>query len=122
MRKIVISALIAGAAVAASPAAAQPGRYQNAAQAWRFQGSAYNAMRGEIQQLDSQISRAEQNRRISRREAQGLRRQVINLQRNFAAFSRGGIDRREHATLDGQLRAIRQNLRVERRDADRRRG
>ena len=113
MRKFLIPAIMAGAMVAAAPAAAQ---------SWRFQGGAYNQMRAEIQQLDTQISRAESNRRISRREAQGLRRQMITLQRNFASFNRNGIDRREHAVLDSQLRQIRQNLRVERRDYDRRRG
>jgi multidrug resistance efflux pump len=113
MRKFLIPAIMAGAMVAAAPASAQ---------SWRFQGAAFSQMRAEIQQLHNQISRAQQNRRISPREAQGLRRQAATLQRNFSLFSRNGIDRREHAVLDGQLRQIRQNLRAERRDFDRRRG
>lgn len=113
MRKFLIPAIMAGAMVAAAPASAQ---------SWRFQGASYHQMQGEIQQLDSRISRAEANRRISRREAQGLRRQVISLQRSFSAYSRNGIDRREHNLLNRQLRQIRQNLRFERRDYDRRRG
>lgn len=114
MRKFLIPlALAAGTMVAAAPASAQ---------SWRFQGPAYNQMRAEISQLANQISRLEQRGRISRREAQGLRRQSISLQRNLHAFARNGIDRREHAVLDRQLRQIRQNLRIERRDFDRRRG
>ncbi len=114
MRKFLIPVLLAaGTMVAAAPASAQ---------SWRFQGPAYNQMRAEIEQLSNRISRAEQRRAISHREAQSLRRQSIQVQRNLRAFSRNGIDRREHAVLESQLRQIRQNLREERRDNDRRRG
>ena len=113
MRKFLIPAIMAGAMFAAAPASAQ---------SWGFQRAGFTQMRTEIQQLNNQISRAQMNRRISPREAQGLRRQVNMLQRNFRMFSRNGIDRREHAMLDNQLRHIRQNLRAERRDLDRRRG
>jgi hypothetical protein len=113
MRKFLIPALMAGAMIAAAPASAQPGR---------FQGGSNSQLRGEIEQLSNQIGRAESNRRISHREAQALRRQMITVQRNFSAFSRNGIDRREHAVRENQLRQIRQNLRMERRDIDRRRG
>lgn len=114
MRKIVISALIAGAAVVATPASAQ-GWFQPRPNV------AHSQIRGEIQQLDSQITQAERRRAISSREAQGLRRQVIQLQRTFAAYSRNGIDRREHATLNNQIAQVRRGLRLERRDYDNRR-
>jgi hypothetical protein len=115
MRKIVISALIAGAAVVATPASAQ---------SWFNQrpNVAHSQIRGEINQLTLQISRAEQRRAISPREAQGLRRQMIQVQRNFANYSRNGLNRRETATLNNQLAQVRRGLRTERRDYDRRRG
>lgn len=115
MRKIVLSALIAGAAVVATPASAQSWFTQRPAAA-QFQ------LRGQIEQLSQQISRAEQRRAISPREAQALRRQLIQLQRNFAAYGRNGIDRRESALLNSQLDQVRRGLRAERRDLDRRRG
>jgi hypothetical protein len=114
MRKIVISALIAGAAVVATPASAQ--NWGNGTPA------AQRQIRAEIEQLSQRISQAEARRAISHREAQALRRQSIQVQRNFHAFSRNGIDRREYAVLNNALQQIRQNLRVERRDNDRRRG
>ena len=115
MRKIVISALIAGAAVVATPASAQSWHNQRPA-------AAQSQIRGEINQLTNQISRAEQRRVISRREAQSLRRQMIQVQRNLAQFSRGGLDRREVTALNRQLDQVRRSLRVERGDSNRRRG
>ena len=111
MRKIVISALIAGAAVVATPAAAQSWGYSNA-----------RGVSQEINQLSNQIANAQRRRAISPREATGLRRQVAQVQQNFRVYSRGGIDRREAASLQSQVNRVRQALRVERRDADRRRG
>lgn len=116
MRKIVMSALIAGAAVAATPASAQP--WFNA----RPIAVQSHTIHREINQLSMQISRAEQRRAISHREAQALRRQMIQVQRNYAAFSRNGIDRHEYAALDRQLDQVRRGLRAERRDRDRIRG
>ena len=115
MRKIVISAMIAGAAVIATPASAQSWFNQ------RPVAAAHNNIRAEINQLSNQISQAERRRAISTREAQALRRQMIQVQRNFAAYSRNGIDRREAATLDRQLDQVRRNLRAEQRDRNNRR-
>lgn len=115
MRKIVISALIAGAAVVATPASAQPWFNQRPV-------AAHNQIRNEIGQLSNRITQAERRRTISQREAQALRRQAIQVQRSHASFSRNGLDRREVAVLNSQLDQIRRNLRTERRDNDRRRG
>jgi predicted RNase H-like nuclease (RuvC/YqgF family) len=118
MRKILFSALLAGTMVAAAPASAQ---------AWRGQPAQYNQVqsnqiRQEISQLQNQIARAQQNRRISAREANALRRQAATVQRNYSLYSRNGLDRREVNALQQQVQQIRRNLQVERRDADRRRG
>lgn len=115
MRKIVISALIAGAAVVATPAAAQN---------WGYQGHGYNGAQigQQINQLQNQIAQAQRRGTISPREANGLRRQATNVQRNYRQFSRNGLDRRETALLQRQVQQVRQALRLERRDNDRRRG
>ena len=117
MRKIVISALIAGAAVVATPAAAQHWGYQG-------HGSGHNgaAIGQQINQLHNQIAQAQRRGTISPREANGLRRQATNVQRNFRQYSRNGIDRREFSLLQRQVQQVRQALRFERRDVDRRRG
>lgn len=114
MRKIVISALIAGAAVVATPASAQSWFNQRPA-------AAQHNIRAEINQLTNQITQAERRRAISSREAQALRRQMIQVQRNFAAYSRNGIDRGEAAMLNNQLDQVRRGLRTERRDNNNRR-
>jgi hypothetical protein len=117
MRKIVISALIAGAAVVATPAAAQN---------WGYQGHGYGnngAQIGQqINQLHNQIAQAQRRGTISPREANGLRRQATQVQRNYRLFGRNGLDRREVAQLQRQVQQVRQALRFERRDSDRRRG
>ncbi len=116
MRKIVISALIAGAAVVATPASAQSWFNQRPAAA------SHRSIQAEINQLSNQIGQAERRRAISNREARSLRQQLIAVQRDLARFSRNGIDRREAATLDRQLDQVRRNLRTERRDDNRHRG
>ena len=116
MRKIVISALIAGAAVVATPAAAQNWSHN--------QGHGYNGAQigQQINQLQNQIAQAQRRGTISPREANGLRRQTTQVQRNYRLFSRNGLDRREVAQLERQVQQVRQSLRLERRDNDRRRG
>jgi len=110
MRKFIISVAAAGAMfAAAAPALAQG-----------FYGGGQAGQ--QINQLHNQIVRAQQNGRISPREANGLKRQAATVQRNFRQFSRDGLNRREHAVLQQQVQQIRANLRIERRDADRRRG
>lgn len=113
MRKFLIPAIMAGAMIAAAPASAQPGQH-------RGQPAAQFQIRGEMEQLSQQISRAEQRRTISRREALSLRRQLTQVQRNYNSFARNGIDRREAATLNNQLDQVRRALRSERRDNNRR--
>lgn len=116
MRKIVISAVIAGAAVVATPAAAQNWGYA--------QGHGNNgaAIAQQVNQLHNQIAQAQRRGAISPREANGLRRQATQVQRNYRQFSRNGIDRREFSLLQRQVQQVRQALRLERRDSDRRRG
>ena len=117
MRKIVISALIAGAAVVATPAAAQN---------WGYAQGGYGnngaAIAQQVNQLHNQIAQAQRRGTISPREANGLRRQATQVQRNYRQYARNGIDRREASLLQRQVQQVRQALRLERRDNDRRRG
>lgn len=113
MRKILFSVIIASTALAAAPASAQ---------AWRLQPSIHRQIQQDINQLDNRIDRAEQRRRISRQEANGLRRQGRQLVRTYQRFSRNGLNRAEVAQLEVGINRLHQRLRIERRDWDGRRG
>jgi hypothetical protein len=113
MRKILLSIAAVAAAVSAVPATAQ---------SWRAQPVAGRQIQNEIAQLTNQIARAEQRRAISPREANGLGREALQLQRSYNRFARDGLDRRELRQIETQLENLRQRLRLERRDFDRRRG
>lgn len=109
MRKFIISAAAVGTMFAAAPATAA-------------QFGSHGQIQSQINQLASQIVRAQQRGTISPREANGLRRQASTVQRNYRVLSRNGLTNREFAVLHNQVQQIRYNLRVERRDVDRRRG
>jgi predicted RNase H-like nuclease (RuvC/YqgF family) len=114
MRKFLVSAVMATAALsAAAPASAQ---------SWRLQASTQRQIQQDINQLDRQISRATQRRTVSQREATGLRRQAMNLQRTYNRYSRNGLDRQEVTQLERQVNQLHAKLRLERRDWDGRRG
>ena len=113
MRKIMLSLALASTAFAAIPAAAQ---------SWRLQSSVRQQIQTDINQLDNRIQRAAQRRTISPREATGLQRQAIRLQRLYNRYSRNGLTRAEVADLETQVNSLRQRLRLERRDWDGRRG
>lgn len=113
MRKIVLSVVIASATLTAIPASAQT---------WRPRPAVARQIQADINQLDNQINRAQQRRKISRQEAVSLNRQALRLQRTYNRYARNGLDRREVADLERQINVVRQNLRLERRDWDGRRG
>ena len=115
MRKFIVPLVAAFAVVgAAAPAAAAP--------AWRVQPGVQRQIQNDINQLDRQISRAAQRRTVSQREANGLRREALQLQRTYNQFSRNGLDRREVAQLENGVNRLHQRLKLERRDWDNRRG
>ena len=114
MRKILVSALIAGSMFAATaPASAQP---------FRMQANVQRQIQGDISQLGNQINNATQRRTISAREATSLRRQALQVQRLYSQFARNGLNQSEVRTLQQQVNAVRQSLRLERRDWNNRRG
>ncbi len=113
MRKFVMAATIAAFAIPVAPAAAQP---------WRLQPTIQREIQRDINQLHNRISRAAQRRTISRREATGLRRDAVGLQRLYNRYARNGLTRPEVAQLELGVNRVHQRLRLERRDWDGRRG
>lgn len=113
MRKSLLSIAILAAIGSAVPVAAQP---------WRLQPRIAEQIRTDIQQLNMQIDRAAQRRTISFREASGLRRDALNLRRDYHRFARNGLDRREVDALQAGVNRLRRTLRLEHRDWDSHRG
>ncbi|WP_225205810.1 hypothetical protein [Novosphingobium huizhouense] len=129
MKKLVFAALVPAALLsAAAPASAQGwgqsynNGYNNGySNGWR--NPSRNAdIRQDINQLRWQIDRAQQRRAISWREADYLRREVGKIQRQYADFARGGLDRYEHAALERRVGFVQDKLRAERWDRDGHRG
>ena len=112
MRKVLVSIALASATLlAAAPASAQPG--------WRLQPGVQREIQQDINQLDRRITRAEQRRTISRREAFGLRRDANEIRRTYARYSRNGLDRQEVRDLQRRVNQVHMRLRYEQRDWDR---
>jgi hypothetical protein len=106
MRKILIAALVASSAIAAAPAAAQHYGYRDAPQIHR-----------QLQQLSSNIRRAEDRDVISRREESRMLRQVRSIDRLYDRYRRNGLSNWEVRDLQNRIHHLRQQLRFERREA-----
>jgi len=124
--KIVAPALIAamGIGAVAAPASAQPyGQQHNGRHdAGRPTPVRNSNIRADINGLNRDIDRAVANRRISSREAMGLKRDANQVQRLYAQYARNGLTRSETQTLQSRVDRIQVALRAERRDRDNRRG
>lgn len=124
--RIVAPALIAamGLGAAAAPASAQPyGQQHNGRHdAGRPTPVRNSNIRADINGLNRDIDRAAANRRISSREAMGLKRDANQVQRLYAQYARNGLTRSETQTLQNRVDRIHVALRAERRDRDNRRG
>jgi len=128
--KILVSALIAGASLAAVvPASAQnysQPRYDDRYDRGdrydhnQYRGNA-NAIARQIQQLQHRVERTDSRGRISEREAAGLRRAVYDLNRQFRDYNRNGLTQRETRILQDRIAQVRSRLQYERRDDDGRR-
>lgn len=112
MRKFIIAATMAAAVSVSSPAFSQ---------GWRLSPTANTEIRQDIDQLERQISRAQQRGTISRREAVTLRRQAAEIRRLASQFRQDGLSRSEVMTLERQVNMVRVKLRLARRDWDGRR-
>ncbi|AOR78362.1 hypothetical protein QUC32_12685 [Novosphingobium resinovorum] len=115
--KFIAPALIAVTslgAIAPGIAEAAPNRHVQAAR--------HYDIRSDIQGLRANIDRAAARRTISQREASGLRRDVVDIQRLYGQYSRGGLSAQETRILGNRVNKVYASLRMERHDYDRRRG
>lgn len=115
-------AILAASVSVAGAAQAQPQGHSRHNDGWNLSPARGSQIRQDINSLNSAIDRAAQRRTISQREATGLRRQARDVQRLYAQYQRGGLDRAEVRTLQSRVNAVRVALRMERRDWDNRRG
>ncbi|VWX46849.1 hypothetical protein [Novosphingobium sp. 9U] len=120
LTKIVAPALIAamGMGLAVQADAQSMGRH-NAGHATPVRNS---NIRADINGLNRDIDRAVARRTISNREAMGLKRDAIQVQRLYQQYARNGLTRSEVNTLQNRVDRIHVALRAERRDRDNRRG
>ncbi len=79
-------------------------------------------IRRDIWQLDNRIARAQQNRAISPREAQGLRRDARDIKQTYTRLANRGLSVGEYRALERRVAVVNQRLRIEKRDRDGRRG
>jgi hypothetical protein len=124
MRKLLISAALATATVAAAvptAAMAQPGYgWQNRHGVDR--GQINNLLR-DLNRVEARIDRAVGQRRdgISFREATGLRREAQNIRLRLNLAMRNGINQREFFDLRSRVNRLEARVRFERNDRDNRR-
>lgn len=128
MRKLLISAALATATIAAAvptAAMAQPG--SGYGHGWQNRRGVDRAQIGElIRDLDraqQRIDRGGFQRRdgISPREAQGLRREAQQIRFSLNLAMRNGINQREFFDLRTRVNRLEQRVRFERNDRDNRR-
>jgi len=113
--KIVAPALIAAMGIGAAasvPAEAAPWNHN----AGRPTPARDANIRADINGLNRDIDRAAARRTISAREATGLRRQAVQVQRLYANYARNGLTPSEVRTLQNRVDQIRAALHMERRD------
>ncbi len=124
MRKLLISAALATATIAAvvpAAAIAQPGYgWQNRHGVSRAQ---IGALIGDLNRAEARIDRASFQRRdgISRREAAGLHREAQNIRLRLNLAMRNGINQREFFDLRSRVNRLEARVRFERNDRDNRR-
>ena len=125
MRKLLISVAIATATIAAVPAAAQYHGGGHNRPGWNQGGpsrAAVNNLVRDLNQAQNRITRSQQRRIISPREAVSLRREAAQIRQRLNFAARGGISGREFAELRVRVNRLEQRVRMERRDRDRRPG
>lgn len=126
MRKTIIalalSTMIAG--VAAPAMARDNDRYpgNNRAEASYLTPARNAEIRRDINQLDNRIQRAQANRKISAREAQGLRRDARDIKQSYNRFANRGLSVSEYRTLERRIAVVNARLQIDKRDRDGRRG
>jgi hypothetical protein len=107
MRKLLITALIAGAFSA--PAAAQyRGGYDN--------GRGSGGIERQIDQIEQQIDRLRDRRMISSNEARRLERQAEQIDRLHDRYRRNGLSANERRDLQQRIQSLRHRVQNERQE------
>lgn len=130
MRKTILAAALSTmiAAGFAAPAMAHANRdgdrYPggNRAEASYLTPARNAEIRRDIYALDSRIQRAQANRTISPREAQGLRSDARQIKQIYSRYANRGLSVGEYRNLERRIAVINSRLHQERRDRDGRRG
>ena len=116
MRRMLISAALLSAAVAAGPAIAQYGDYgprHGYGQGYRHDGQ---GIRSQLDQIVHRIRRAEDRDRISRREEKRLLSQADRIERLYRHYRRNGVSAGEYRDLQHRIDNLRRNFHWERSD------
>lgn len=126
MKKLILAALIPATMGLAAPAFAQmpppppPGGWHHGPGDGGWMNPQRNdAIRRDIDGLSMAIDRSQQNRTISYREANGLRRDVYGIQRAYRIAARNGLSRQDVHDLARRVNVVRMKLHMERADWDR---
>ncbi|MCY1672294.1 hypothetical protein OVA07_14905 [Novosphingobium sp. SL115] len=127
MRKTILAAVLPAllAAGIATPALARDNdRYPggNRAEASYLTPARNAEIRRDIYALDARIQRAQSNRAISPREAQGLRRDARDIKQTYTRYANRGLSMNEYRTLERRVATINSRLHAEKWDRDGRRG
>lgn len=124
LNRIAAPVLVAAMGIGlALPAQAQDWRHDRGDRYASYHAATtHSDIRADIAALGRDIDRAAARRTISRKEANGLRRDLNQLQRSYTRFARDGLTRGEVRALESRVQSLRFALRSERRDTDRRRG
>jgi len=123
MRKFIIPAVVlAAAASAALPAAAQSYGHHARPPVHQTGYGHWQSINARQDNLDRRIDRGVRTGQLSRREASRLRGEFNGLLRLEANYRRGGLTAWERADLDRRFDRLSAQIRYERNDWDNRRG
>ncbi|RYG23504.1 MAG: hypothetical protein EON93_23965, partial [Burkholderiales bacterium] len=106
-----VPAALAALAFTASPAMASSAIHQVSYSSAGYVNHGQTAsLQRDITRLRTQIDRSLDRRAISRREANNLRVNVRNLQRQFTQAQRGGLSRAEARTIEVRIAQVNRAL------------
>lgn len=75
-----------------------------------------DSLRRDIGQLERQLDRLDDTRRISEREEKRLDRQIDGLERTWRDYARGGFTHGERRSLSAQIARVRNDLHLQAND------
>jgi len=118
MRKLLIPAILLGAAtVVAAPASAQ---YQYPRQHGYGHGYGQGQdIQMQLRQIDERIERLYARGRITRGEARSLSNELGRIANRFQDYRRNGLSPSEHQDLQRRIHNLREEVREDRRDGRR---